>query len=155
MWPSSATVRQFLRFLKIGVLNTLFGYALYALLLAAGLQMFVAQIVGTMIAIAFNYLTYSRYVFGGAAIYKMRFLFSYAVNYLISLASLATSAVVFPEPHLAGLVSMIISAAVNFLVLRTFVFAVRPGLSSNPSPHSRREQFRKNSVIVSKSFEGL
>lgn len=117
-------VAQLWRFLKVGALNTLFGYALYALLVAIGLQMFVAQIVGTVIAVAFNYVTYSRHVFAGAPASQARFILAYALNYLVSLATLAAAAIVILSPYFAGLLATIVTAAINFIVLRRFVFVV-------------------------------
>ena len=118
-------VAQLWRFLKVGVLNTLFGYALYASLVAIGLQMFVAQIVGTVIAVAFNYFTYSRHVFQSAPTSRLRFVLSYGLNYLVSLAALALAAIAMPSPYLAGLVATLVTAAINFVVLRRLVFAPR------------------------------
>ncbi|WP_295631765.1 GtrA family protein [Novosphingobium sp.] len=123
-------IAQLWRFLKVGVLNTLFGYALYATLVAIGLQMFVAQIVGTVIAVAFNYFTYSRHVFHAAPTSRMRFVLSYALNYLVSLAALAVAAIVVPSPYLAGLLATLVTAAINFVVLRRFVFAASPDQSA-------------------------
>ena len=135
---SSIPVGQLWRFLKVGVLNTLFGYALYASLVAIGLQMFVAQIVGTVIAVAFNYFTYSQHVFHAAPTSRMRFVLSYALNYLVSLAMLAVAAMAFPSPYLAGFVATIATAAINFVVLRRFVFAARPDPSTvSAIPHLR------------------
>ena len=120
---------QLWRFLTVGVLNTLVGYALYAALVAVGLQMFVAQIVGTVIAVAFNYMTYSRHVFRNAPASRLRFVLSYGLNYLVSLAALALAAIAIPSPYLAGLVATLAAAAINFVVLRRFVFAPRPDRS--------------------------
>ena len=127
---SSIPVGQLWRFLKVGVLNTLFGYALYASLVAIGLQMFVAQIVGTVIAVAFNYVTYSRHVFQSAPTSRLRFVLSYGLNYLVSLAALALAAIAIPSPYLAGLLATLVTAAINFVVLRRFVFAPGPDPSA-------------------------
>ena len=127
---SSIPVAQLWRFLTVGVLNTLFGYALYAALVAIGLQMFVAQIVGTVIAVSFNYVTYSRHVFLDAPASRLRFVLSYALNYLVSLAMLALAAIAFPSPYLAGFVATLVTAAINFVVLSRFVFAPRPDQSA-------------------------
>lgn len=135
---SSVPIAQLWRFLAVGVLNTLFGYALYAALVAIGLQMFVAQIVGTVIAVAFNYVTYSRHVFQSAPASRLRFVLSYALNYLVSLAMLAIAATAFPSPYLAGFVATLVTAAINFVVLRRFVFAPAPDRSTiNATPYLR------------------
>lgn len=114
------------RYGKVGLLNTAFGYGLYAALVALGLSMYVAQIVGHVIAVAFNYVTYSRHVFAETPGSKLRFIGSYALNYLVSLASLAAAATVIRSPYLAGAVAVVFTAALNFFVLRRFVFAGAP-----------------------------
>jgi hypothetical protein len=53
---------------------------------------------------------------------KLRFLLSYAFNYLLGLASLASAALVFPSPYVAGLVAALFTSLVNFFVLRRLVF---------------------------------
>jgi len=123
---SPGPIEQVWRFLQIGVVNTLFGYTLYALLVAIGLQMFVAQVVATVIAVAFNYVMYSRFVFNGAPAPKLRFLLSYAVNYLISLAALALAAKAVASPYFAGLMAALVATTINFVVLRRFVFIAHP-----------------------------
>lgn len=113
---------QLVRYLKVGLVNTAFGYGLYAALVAAGLQMYLAQATGHVIAVAFNYVTYSRHVFTGTQPAKARFIASYGLNYLVSLASLAAAAALIPSPYLAGVLAIVITAAINFVVLRRFVF---------------------------------
>lgn len=63
--PAPASLARVLRFLQAGAINTLFGYALYASLVAIGLHIYLAQVVAHVIAVAFNYVTYSRHVFRG------------------------------------------------------------------------------------------
>ncbi len=121
----SVPVAQLWRFLRVGVINTLFGYVLYAMLVAIGLQVFVAQIFGTIIAVAFNYFSYSRYAFDRAPLSRLRFLLSYALNYLVSLAALALSALILHSPYLAGLLATLVTATINFVVLRRYVFVSR------------------------------
>jgi putative flippase GtrA len=130
---SSTSLAQLWRYYKVGVVNTLFGYGLYALLIMIGLHMYVAQIVGHIIAVAFNYLTYSRHVFRGAPVSRQRFLLSYALNYLVSLVSLSFSAALLTSPYLAGLLAMLISSALNFIVLRRYVFAAPVTSGDNSS----------------------
>jgi putative flippase GtrA len=123
---SSVPIAQLWRFIKTGLVNTLFGYALYAAAIAIGLQLFVAQTVATIIAIAFNYFSYSHYVFDGIRPSRVRFLLSYALNYLVNLGALALSAVILRSPYLAGLLAIAVAATVNFIVLRRCVFVSRP-----------------------------
>jgi len=122
MQLSLSPVVRVWRYYKVGVINTLFGYGAYALLVAIGLQFFVAQTVAHVMGVAFNYFSYSRYVFQDEAAPKLRFLLSYTLNYLIGLASLALAVKLLSSPYSAGLMAMLFTSIINFIVLRRYVF---------------------------------
>lgn len=117
-----ASVQRLWRYYQAGIVNTVFGYAAYALLVSTGMNMFVAQVIAQIVAVTFNYFSYSRHVFAGASASKLRFVLAYAVNYVVSLASLAAAATVVASPYLAGLLALLFASTVNFVVLRRFVF---------------------------------
>lgn len=110
------------RYLVAGVVNTAFGYGLYAGLIWLGLDRYVAQAIGYALGTGFNYLTYSRHVFTDAAPAKARFVASYAVNYLINLAGLKVASHAIPNPYAAGAMTTLGVVALNYLVLRRLVF---------------------------------
>lgn len=110
------------RYLVAGVVNTAFGYGLYAGLIWLGLDRYVAQAVGYVLGTGFNYLTYSRHVFTDAGPAKARFALSYGVNYLINLGGLALVSHVIANPYLAGAVTTLGVVALNYVVLRRLVF---------------------------------
>ena len=111
------------RYYQAGIINTLFGYSLFALLVAIGLNMYIAQIIAHVLGVTFNYFTYSRHAFRGAIGSKSRFLLAYAANYLAGLALLAAASTIFTSPYLAGLVAVVIVTLLNYFVLKHFVFA--------------------------------
>ncbi|WP_206237833.1 GtrA family protein [Novosphingobium terrae] len=120
-----ARLVEIARYLVAGVVNTAFGYGLYAGLLWLGLDRYVAQAIGYVLGTGFNYLTYSRHVFTDAGPAKARFVASYAVNYLINLAGLKLVSHVIPNPYAAGAVTTLGVVALNYLVLRRLVFRPR------------------------------
>ena len=128
---SPAALGQVWRYYQVGVVNTVFGYGLYAALIGAGLQMYLAQIVGHIIAVAFNYLTYTRHVFAARPTSKLRFAAAYGVNYVVSLASLAGAAAVVSSAYAAGLLAIVVASLVNLVVLKRFVFVSTPKDISN------------------------
>jgi len=121
-WRSRDEWKRLWRYYQAGIVNTLFGYGLYSLLVAMGLNLYVAQAVAHVLGVFFNYFTYSRYAFAGHEGSKKKFFLSYLFNYVLALASLATASLVIKSPYLAGLVSILIVSALNYLVLRHFVF---------------------------------
>ncbi|QGP79717.1 GtrA family protein [Sphingobium sp. CAP-1] len=113
------------RYYQMGVLNTAFGLGTYALLVAVGLNMFLAQLVSHLLGMGFNYLTYSRHVFRDAAPAKLRFVLSYGVNYLLGLGTLWAISRVIASPYIAGLLSAVIVSIVNYFALKFLVFRAR------------------------------
>lgn len=110
------------RYYQVGVVNTLFGYGMFALLIAIGSNIFVAQIIAHILGASFNYYSYSRHVFQDASASKLRFLMSYVANYFVGLAGLAAASMVFSSPYIAGLMAIVFASAINYLVLRGLVF---------------------------------
>jgi putative flippase GtrA len=114
------------RYGHVGLLNTAFGYGLYALLVYFGLNLYVAQIVGQIIGAGFNYLTYRGLVFRGSRSSLRAYVGAYAFNYLMGLTFLALAHHFIPSPYLAGFVAVVAVAGINYLVLRRFVFRAPP-----------------------------
>lgn len=120
--PSRARLLELWRYYQAGVVNTAFGFGVYSLLVWLGMNIFAAQLFSHCIGVAFNYLSYSRHVFRGAAPGKLRFVLSYTLNYLMSLGLLAALARIVVSPYLAGFIAVVIVSFINYLVLKQFVF---------------------------------
>jgi putative flippase GtrA len=116
---------RLIRYYGAGVVNTAFGYGLFALMLALGLNLYAAQLAAHVLGVAFNYLTYSRHVFKDAGPAKARFLTSYVVNYFAGLAVLWLVARIVHSTYLAGAISVVIVSILNYFVLSRLVFSRR------------------------------
>ena len=114
------------RYGHVGVINTAFGYGLYALLVWLGLNLYLAQIAAQIIGAGFNYLTFGKLVFRGARSSPVAFVGAYAFHYLLGLAFLAAAHRFIPSPYVAGFVALVAVAAINYLVLKRFVFRAPP-----------------------------
>ncbi|MFM9827184.1 MAG: GtrA family protein [Sphingomonas sp.] len=119
----ATSLAQLLRYYQVGLVNTGFGFACYAGLVALGLNIFAAQLVAYVAGASFNYITYRRFVFVGAAPAGRRFAASYLVHYLLSAAILAGLVRLIPSPYLAGLVTVLVASLVNYVALKRLVFA--------------------------------
>lgn len=126
MLGRSNRLLELFRYYQAGIINTLFGLGCYALLVRLGLNIYVAQLISHLLGMAFNYFSYSRHVFRGAAPAKLRFLISYAINYILSVGTLALIASVVESPYLAGFLATFIVSIVNYFALKFMVFRVRP-----------------------------
>jgi putative flippase GtrA len=113
------------RYYGAGVVNTAFGYGLFAGLVWLGLNVFVAQIIGHVAGTVFNYIMFRRFVFTNSGPAILRYVASYAANYLIGLGFLATIRMAVPSPYVAGLLAIVCTSAVNYVILKLFVFRSR------------------------------
>ena len=120
-----SSIERLWRYYQAGIVNTAFGYGLYALFVALGLNMYLAQIIAHLLGMTFNYFTYSRHAFHDSDVSKGRFILSYAVNYLLGLAALWAASQVIASPYLAGFVAVVVVSLINYLVLKNWVFTVR------------------------------
>jgi len=79
-----------IKFLGVGLLNTLVGYSIYALLIAVKLPYLTALFLATIIGVFFNYFSIARLVFfsrGGVAVLA-KFLISYIIIYVLNALAL-------------------------------------------------------------------
>ena len=120
-----SSIERLWRYYQAGIVNTAFGYGLYALFVALGLNMYLAQIIAHLLGMTFNYFTYSRHAFHDSDVSKGRFILSYAVNYLLGLAALWAASQVIASPYLAGFVAVVVVSLINYLILKNWVFTVR------------------------------
>ena len=108
------------RFGGAAAINTLFGYGAYALFVWLGLAPLVAQAAAQVAGTLFNMRTYAIAFRQPTA--RGRFILAYAGNYLIGLVLLAILTRLMTNAYLAGLLALLAAAAINFAVLRGFVF---------------------------------
>ncbi len=122
-FPPRGELLQLLRYYIAGIINMAFGYLLFAALIWLGLQVYLAQAVGYLLGVMFNYVTYSRIAFTGQRGGKASFVASYLANYVVSLIFLWAALRVLTSPYVAGLVVTVAVSLVNYLVLRKWVFS--------------------------------
>ncbi len=115
-------LERLIRYYGVGVINTVFGFGLYSLLVFLGLNLFVAQLVSVICGTAFNYFTYSRHVFTGERRSPVAFVGAYAFNYMLGLGLLALVHSVVKNPYAAGFLVLLIGTAINYFILKRFVF---------------------------------
>ena len=116
---------QFVRYYQAGIINTIFGYSLVAAMIAAGVNVYLAQFLGHTAGVAFNYFTYSRHAFRDEEGSIPRFIASYVVNYLLGLAALATALQFMRSPYIAGAIAVVFVSFVNYFILKKLVFTRR------------------------------
>jgi putative flippase GtrA len=100
------------RYGAVGLINTAFGYGLYAALVFAGLNLFLAQILSHCTGAVFNYAMFRRHVFTDSGGAEGRYIAS---------------------PYLAGFLALVVVAAINFFILRLLVFRKTPAATPPPA----------------------
>ena len=119
-------LRELMRFYQAAVVNTAFGISAYFLLVWLGLNPYVAQAMSHVMGMGFNYFSFSRHVFRGAAPAKLRFTLSYAIYYVVNLAALMAFSRVIHSPYIAGLAAAVAVSVLNYFALKRLVFRILP-----------------------------
>lgn len=116
--------RQLLSFLLVGILNTAFGYSLFALFIYLGLYYPLAVLLSTILGVLFNFKTIGKLVFGSSDNGLIfRFILVYVITYLLNIFFLwLFKRLGFENMYLNGFVLLIPLAAVSFLLNKFFVF---------------------------------
>lgn len=113
----------FPRFLVVGLLNTLFGYGVFCLALAASNQAVFAAAVSTVLGVLFNFRTIGGLVFGSSDLRLIeRFTGVYVLLFLLDACALeiAQRCGIASVVAQAGLVAPL--AGLSFILNRAFVF---------------------------------
>lgn len=118
--------QQIIRYYQAGIINLAFGYGLFAGLVAIGMAAYPAQALSHVLGMGFNYFTYSRHVFREAGPARLRFVASYGVNYLLSVASLAALKLVIDNDYVAGFLAAVLVSIINYVALKYLVFGRVP-----------------------------
>jgi putative flippase GtrA len=114
---------RFVRFLIVGVLNSLFGYGIFALCVFAGMHYGLALLVATILGVLFNFKTIGKFVFGSHDNRLIvRFAATYAAVYGLNVEGVRLLKAAGLGTYVAGAMMIIPMAAVAFLFNKWFVF---------------------------------
>lgn len=120
---AKAKAVQGLRFVLVGVLNTAFSYSIYAALLFVGLGYQSANFLALVVGILFSFKTQGHFVFFNPDNRRLgRFVLSWAVIYLCTIAVIGQIIGLGFDPYSAGALSLPFSVALSYLLQKYFVF---------------------------------
>lgn len=115
--------QQVIRFIAVGVINTLFGYGIYALLIYLGLNYMVAVLFATVAGVLFNFKTIGRYVFkSNDSSLLLKFIIVYSIIYGINVGLIRLFSLWNIDYYTAGFLAIIPCAAISFILNKLFVF---------------------------------
>jgi putative flippase GtrA len=115
--------KQFVKFLLIGALNTLFGYSLFVFLIYIGLHYMIAAFIGTILCILFNFKTTGKLVFDSHDNRLLwKFFGVYVLMYLLNIIGLYFLDILIKNIYISGAVLILPMALVGFVLNKRFVF---------------------------------
>jgi len=115
-------------YLKIGLLNTCFGYLTYAIFLLLGFSYGKSLFLATALGILFNYITFGRFVFNCVVDIKslLKFITLYLLIYLVNFyLLLILSNTTNLGPYIAQLISIPFVTFLNWLGFNFWVYEKR------------------------------
>lgn len=113
------------KFLSAGILNTVFGYAVYATLIFIDTPYLVALFVATVTGVIFNYFSFGRIVFKGFNGWFVfaRFILAYALIYLVNVGFLGVLTEYFLfNPYVGQILYIPIGVALSWLLMNYWVY---------------------------------
>ncbi len=117
LW-ATPDARRFIRFLAVGVMNTIVGYLLYAGFVWIGFAPQPALALSFILGIAWNFLTHGKLVFGTKGYSRLpHYLAAYGVVYVCNATALEMLLRAGLSPFLAQAVILPFAAAGTFLLL--------------------------------------
>ena len=117
--------QRILKFLGTGILNTLFGYSVYAALLFIEIPYLIALFLATVAGVIFNYMSFGRMVFDNHGNWFVfgKFVVAYTLIYGVNAALLYLFTVnFFLSPYLGQLICLPISVLLSWLLMNYWVY---------------------------------
>jgi putative flippase GtrA len=115
--------QQFIRFILVGGLNTIFGYSLFAFFIYLGLVYPVAVLFSTILGVLFNYKTIGKIVFSSTKNKLMPFIFVYGFIYSLNVFFLWLFSILGLENmYISGAIILAPLAVFSYLMNKNFVF---------------------------------
>ena len=115
--------QQFVKFLLVGFINSLFGYGCFALFLYMGLDYALALLLATICGVLFNFKSTSVLVFSSHNNRLIfRFVGSYAIIYFVNVVGIKLFSYAGITPYISGAILILPMAVIAYIFNKRFVF---------------------------------
>lgn len=113
-----------IKYFAVGILNTLFGYTLFILLIKIELNYLIAQLIATIFGLCFNFFSYGNLIFKIKNKYIfMKFIFSIIISYIFnSIALYYLHTYLFLSSIVAAFILIPPTLVFNFILHKNYVF---------------------------------
>jgi len=116
-------MKVLIKFIYIGIINTLFYYLLYCLLIWMGFNYIISVIGANSVGILFSFKTFGKYVFNNEDIRLIfRFLLVYGWNILLNLIIIKIFSGLINSLYVSGFIATIIVALNSFFLNKFYVY---------------------------------
>jgi len=116
---------KFFRFVVVGVVNTIFGYSLFALLIYLKFHYSIAVLISTIIGVLFNFKTTSRIVFKNDKNHLLfKFILVYVFTYFLNIGLIKLLIYTKLSMYLIGAICIVLMSVISFLLNKVFVFRI-------------------------------
>jgi len=115
--------KQIFKFILVGMLNTVFGYALYALFIYFGFTYIFAVFFATIIGVLFNFKTIGKFVFeskDNKALLK--FVLVYMIVFIVNVLTIKVFKSYEFNDYIAGFFAIIPASIISFILNKYYVF---------------------------------
>lgn len=114
---------QFIRYLLVGIGNTVFSYGVYAAVLFVGIEYRFANLLALLLGIFFSFTTQGTVVFRNAnGVTFLKFLVAWLLIYLFNISIISLLMRSAMDPYLAGAIATIPVTLVAYFILKFAVF---------------------------------
>jgi putative flippase GtrA len=112
-----------IKFVCVGLVNTIFGYSVYLIFLFVGVNFALAALLSTVLGIIFNFFTTGRFVFGSRenSLFP-KFLLVYFILYAFTIAGLSILNFWGISYEIGGAVMILPNALLAFILNKRLVF---------------------------------
>ena len=115
--------KKFILFLFVGLLNTLFGYSIFAFFLWIGVHFTLSALISTIAGILFNFTTFGRIVFKNNSYSNLpKFVFIYALNYFLGVSVLYYCDQLDYNLYFVQAMLLMPTAVLRYLLMKYFVY---------------------------------
>lgn len=120
---SRTGVPQLVRFVLVGIVNTGFSYAIYAVLLYLGLGYAIANLIALLVGILFSFKTQGILVFNNSDNRRLlRFILAWTFIYSINIFIIRRFVAMGLNPYAGGALALPFTILLSYLAQKYFVF---------------------------------
>jgi len=115
--------KRFYRFIWVGMINTIFGYLIYASFIYFNFHYTWAALFSTIIGVLFNFNTTGKIVFKNSHNRLLfKFIAVYAFIYLLNISIIKILTGFCSNQYLNGAATLLVAVPLAFILNKTFVF---------------------------------